>query len=162
MTTETTDNPKGVVTDLGDSLSYRRCKFSTTLPKNYRYTAGHCWLAQPAPGLWRVGFTKFAVRMLGDFVELRLDAKTGDVVQVADVLGAYEGLKARSDLYCVVAGVFQRANPALDEHGDLTRTDPYDQGWLYEARGAPDAASVDALGYIDVLNATIDKMQEDD
>jgi len=153
-----TENPQGVVTDLGDSLSYSRCKFSTTLPKAYRYTAGHYWLAPAAPGVWRVGFTRFALRMPGDFVEMQLDAKPETPVQVGDEIGWYEGLKARTDLFCVVAGVFERVNPALAD----PRDDPYGVGWLYEVRGTPDPQSVEVHGYIGVLNATIDKLQAED
>ena len=159
---EPTDNPSGEVKDLGDSLFYSRCKFSTALPKQHRYTAGHFWLTMQEPDLWRVGFTKFAVRMLGDFVELQIDAKPGDSVRVADVIGWYEGMKALTDLLCVLDGVFERGNPALAEDGELTRTDPHDKGWLYEVRGTPDAGSVDVNGYIAALDATIDRMQEDD
>lgn len=159
MTTEPTNNPQGIVTDLGNALSYNRCKFSTTLPKGCRYTAGHFWLAPSAePGLWRVGFTRFALRILGDFVEMSLDTKPGAPVQIGDEIGWYEGLKARTDLFCVVAGVFERANPDLAD----PRTDPYGDGWLYEVRGTPDPQSVDVTGYIAVLNATIDKLQEED
>jgi glycine cleavage system H protein len=143
---------------LGDSLSYSRCKFSTTLPKAYRYTAGHYWLAPAATGVWRVGFTRFAVRMLGDFVEMQLDAKPGTPVRIGEEIGWYEGLKARTDLFCVVIGVFARTNPELAD----PRNDPYGTGWLYEVRGEPDPKSVDATGYIKVLNATIDKLQEED
>lgn len=151
------ENLPRLVTDLGDSISYRRCKFSTTLPKAYRYTAGHYWLAESAPGVWRVGLTRFALRMLGDFVEMQLDVKPGSTVRVGDEIGWYEGLKARTDLFSVVAGVFERANPDLSD----PRDDPYGAGWLYEARGTPDPQSVDALGYIAVLDATIDKLQEE-
>jgi glycine cleavage system H protein len=153
-----TENPQGVVTDLGDSLSYSRCKFSTTLPKAYRYTAGHYWLAESAPGVWRVGFTRFALRMLGDFVEMQLDAKPETPVQVGDEIGWYEGLKARTDLFCVAAGMFERSNPDLSD----PRDDPYGVGWLYEVRGTPDPQSVEVHGYIAVLNATIDKLQAED
>ncbi len=36
--------------------------------------------------------------------------------------------------------------------------DPYYAGWLYTARGTPEANSLDVDGYIAVLDATIDKM----
>jgi len=153
------DNPHGIVTDLGDALSYRRCKFSTTLPKRYLYTAGHYWLAlTSAPDLWRVGFTRFALRMLGEFVELQLDVKPGAPVQVGEPIGWYEGLKARTDLFGVVAGIFERANSDLSD----PRRDPYGAGWLYEARGVPDPQSMDVHAYIAVLDATMDKLQKAD
>ena len=155
------ENPKGVVKDLGSGLSYARCKFSTTLPKGYRYTAGHFWLNPTADGVWRVGFTKFAVRMLGDFVELHLRVHPGATIAVADDLGTFEGLKAVTTLFGVAAGEFVRANPALDDNADLLRDDPYRQGWLYEVRGAPDPDSVEVAGYIDILDMVIDQIQKD-
>lgn len=156
------ENPKGVVRDLGSGLSYARCKFTTTLPKTYRYTAGHFWLArQTEPDLWRVGFTKFAARMLGDFVELNFKVTPGTALTVGDELGTFEGLKAVSTLFAVAEGQFVRANPALEDTGNLTHDDPYRQGWLYEVRGTPDPTSFEVAGYIDHLDAVITKMQED-
>jgi len=151
---------KGIVADQGAVVAYRRCRFMTELPKNYRYTTSHFWLAQmEAPDLWRIGFTKFAVRMLGDFVEVQTNIQPGEPVQVGQELGCYEGLKAVTGLYCVMAGVFQRVNPALEQAGELAQADPYAAGWLYEVRGAPDPAHMrDVFGYISVLDGIIDKL----
>lgn len=150
---------KGIVHDQGEAVLYRRCRFTTELPKRYRYTASHFWLAQmEEPDLWRIGFTKFAVRMLGDFVELQTDLQPNEPVQVGQEIGSYEGLKAVTGLYCVMDGIFQRANPALGQDGELAQADPYAAGWLYEVRGAPDPEHVDVFGYISVLDAIIDKL----
>ncbi len=150
-----------VVKRLGEFVSYSRCKFTTKLPISHRYTAAHFWLAKHEnPDLWRVGFTKFAVRMLGDLVEFEFKVKEGDPVRVGQVIGKFEGFKAITDLYCVADGSFVRANPDLEKHGSRIRTDPYFKGWLYEVRGTPEPSSVTVDGYLDVLNATIDKMQQ--
>src|SRR5436305_11529045 len=55
-------------------ILYRRNRFQSRLPKAYRYTAAHFWLAELSPGLWRVGFTRFATRMLGEIVEHGFEA----------------------------------------------------------------------------------------
>jgi glycine cleavage system H protein len=150
---------KGVVADLGAAVAYRRCRFMTELPKTYRYTASHLWLVPMGePKLWRVGFTKFAVRMLGDFVELQTHLRTGERLQLGQEMGSYEGLKAVTTLYSVMEGVFLRANPALERDGELAEADPYVAGWLYEARGTPDPAQLDVFGYIGALDAIIDKL----
>jgi len=149
-----------VVTDAGDAIGFRRCGLALVLPKSFRYTAGHYWLAQVAePDTWRIGFTAFAVRMLGDFVEFRLEPQPGDKIQLGQTIGNYEGLKAVTELFSVVEGVFLRGNPALAADGDLTRSDPHGAGWLYEARGEPDAASLDVHGYLARLNATLDRLR---
>jgi glycine cleavage system H lipoate-binding protein len=51
-------------------------------------------------------------------------------------------------------------NPELERDVTLVDSDPYGRGWLYEAQGEPDPASVDAHGYVAMLDATIDKMLE--
>jgi glycine cleavage system H protein len=111
------------------------------------------------PGLWRVGLTKFAARMLGDVVDIGFDATPGLQVQLGDPVGWLEGFKARSDLYTVVSGIFVRANPDLEQDIDVVDRDRYGRGWLYEVRGAPDPAACDAAGYAAILDATIDRMR---
>jgi glycine cleavage system H protein len=149
-----------IVTDAGDAIAFRRCGLALTLPKSYRYTAAHYWLAHQAePATWRIGFTAFAVRMLGDFVEFHLDPQPGETIQLGQTMGNYEGLKAVTELYSAVDGSFLRANPALAREGDLTRSDPHGVGWLYEARGAPDPASLDVHGYLALLNVTLDRLR---
>ncbi len=149
-----------IVTDAGDAIAFRRCGLALTLPKSFCYTAGHYWLAKVAePDTWRIGFTAFAVRMLGDFVEFHLDPQPGAPIQLGQTIGNYEGLKAVTELFSVVEGVFVRGNPALAGDGDLTRSDPHGAGWLMEARGAPDPASLDVHGYLALLNATLDRLR---
>ncbi len=153
---------RGIIEDGQHDIGYSRCKFSTRLPKTHLYTAAHFWIApQPESGLFRVGFTKFAARMLGELVEMGFDVKPGDPLQTGSEIGWFEGLKAVTNIFCVVDGSFVRANPELEGNEKWTRTDSYNKGWLYEARGTPDPGAVDARGYIAILNATIDKMQED-
>jgi glycine cleavage system H protein len=142
-------------------VSYKRSRFSTRLPTDRLYTPAHYWLMAIAGDVWRVGFTKFATRMLGDFVEQGFEAKPGDRVEVGQTIGWVEGFKAITDVYCVVAGEFIGANPALSADITLTDTDPYGQGWLYSVRGLPDPNSVDVQGYTEMLDLTIDKMQEE-
>lgn len=142
-------------------IRYRRSRFSTRLPTDRLYSPSHCWLAEEGPGLWRVGFTQFAIRMLGDFVEIGFEAGPADPVSVGQVIGHVEGFKAVTSLFCVIDGEFVGTNPALEQDIVLADTDPYDQGWLYRARGVPDQKSLDVHGYIATLDATIDRMMED-
>lgn len=153
-------NPSLMPYDPAEVIPYKRSRFQTRLPKARLYTPSHCWLSEIEPGLWRVGFTRFATRMLGEVVEQGFELKSGDAVAVGQTIGWVEGFKALSDLYCVVDGIFVGGNPALDAEPALVDKDPYHQGWLYEARGAPDVNAVRPEGYILVLDAVIEKMQE--
>lgn len=145
---------------LTDVIAYKRSRFSTRLPTDRLYTPSHFWCAEEPEGVWRVGFTKFATRMLGDLVEFGFEPKAGDAVEVGQTIGWVEGFKALTDLYCVVTGEFVGVNPELSQDITLTDTDPYGHGWLYRVKGKPDPNSVDVQGYTEMLDLTIDKMQE--
>lgn len=142
------------------ALPYRRSRFSTRLPVGRLYTASHYWLDAHERGAWRVGFTKFATRMLGDLVEYRFEVGPGDAVAVGQHIGWVEGFKALSEVYSVVEGGFVGPNPDLERDVTLVDSDPYGRGWLYEAHGRAEPAAVDAQGYAAILDATIDKMLE--
>jgi glycine cleavage system H protein len=142
------------------TLPYRRSRFSTRLPIGRLYTAAHYWLDGDAGSRWRVGFTKFATRMLGDLVEYRFEVEPGGAIRLGQKIGWVEGFKAVSELYSVVDGAFLRSNPDLERDVTLVDGDPYTRGWLYEARGEPEPGGVDAPGYTAILDATIDKMLE--
>lgn len=147
---------------MGDEavISYKRSRFSTRLPVDRLYTPAHFWVKEEETGVWKVGFTKFATRMLGDFVELGFQLQPGGRMEVGQTIGWVEGFKALTDLYSVFAGEFLGGNSSLDKDITLADHDPYGAGWLYRVRGMPEPNSVDVRGYIELLNLTIDKMQE--
>lgn len=139
-------------------VRYKRSRFSSWLPAGRRYTRGHYWLKEEDPGVWRVGFTKFAIRMLGDLVEYGFEVQPGDPVAVGQVIGSVEGFKAITEVYCVGDGEFAGTNPELEQDITLIDTDPYHRGWLYRFHGTPDPGSEDVHGYVAILDATIQKM----
>jgi glycine cleavage system H protein len=146
------------------TVLYKRATFVTHLPKSHLYTRSHSWLAhdeEPGKtGCWRVGFTKFALRMLGELVDVQIERAPGAAVQPGDILGVIEGFKAVSDLYCAGRGTLVGGNPALAHDLESLTRDPYGTGWLYEFDGEPDAGAMDVDGYRGVLDATIDRMLE--
>lgn len=144
---------------MSDTLFYKRATFVAHLPVGHRYTASHAWLApaEGAEGVWRVGLTKFAQRMLGELVEVRYEVEPGAEVGLGDVVGNIEGFKAVSDLFCVVEGRFGGGNPALRE-GLEPLTRGIHHTWVYEVKGQPDPRALDVAGYAGVLDDTIDRM----
>lgn len=143
----------------GDAfLLFERARFKTRLPRGRFYTAGHMWLREEEAELWQVGLTRFALRMLGEPVELDFEAEQGAVVEKGAVLGWLEGFKAVTDLYCPMDGHFAGGNPELDAGLDAVHRSPYGRGWLFALRGEPGQDCVDAEGYASFLEATIDKM----
>jgi glycine cleavage system H protein len=143
-----------------EMLQYQRARFVTALPVDYLYAASHAWAARQGEGLWRVGLTRFATRMLGEMVDHGFAVEPEQAVERGQVIGWVEGFKAISDLFCVVAGEFAGANPALKERVHLVSRDPYRTGWLYEVKGESAADWMDVHAYAAFLDQTIDRILE--
>lgn len=143
-------------------VRFKHARFSARLPDSFRYSRSHYWMApvEGDEGLWRVGFTKFATRMLGELVDCDWKPQVGDPVEPGQTIGWVEGFKAASDVYCVMRGAFEGGNPALKQDACIVRTDPYEIGWLYAVRGEPEPDSLDVHGYIEHLTAIIQRMAE--
>lgn len=141
-----------------DTVFYRRSRFATRLPIDRRYTPAHYWLLDEGAGVWRVGLTGFATRMLGDLVEFDLSVKPGTRIDVGQAIGALEGFKAIAELYSVATGELLGGNADLAADITLVEGDPYRRGWLYRVRGRPPADHLDVHGYVAVLDATVDAM----
>jgi len=139
---------------------YKRATFVTHLPTDCLYSPSHFWLQEIEPGRWRVGFTKFATRMLGEIVEVQWEKAENAAVASGEIIGSIEGFKAISDIYCVVDGKFATGNVALRQDIELVSREPYGGGWLYEITGKPDEKCIDVTGYRNLLDATIDRILE--
>ena len=144
---------------MAETFLYKRATFVTRLPKNYLFSPSHYWLCPEDSG-WRVGFTRFATRMLGDLVDHQFEKVAGDAIQSGEILGSVEGFKAISDLYAPLSGTFIEGNPLLLDDPEKITKDPYGDGWLFRAAGIPDERCGSWETYRDLLDATIDKMLE--
>jgi glycine cleavage system H protein len=157
-----TDGNQNPGASKADGIRYKRSRFTTRLPADRRYTGAHMWLSNGGGDEWYVGYTKFAVRMLGEVVESGFEIKPDAHMSVGQIVGWLEGFKASTDLYSAMDGQFISANPLLGSHADRVHADPYGDGWLYRARGTPDPSSMDVHSYIQVLDLAIDKIRGDD
>ncbi len=144
-------------------VRFKHARFSARLPVEFRYSLSHYWMAEEEknPDTWRVGFTKFATRMLGELVEARFEVEKGGSVSSGQQIGYVEGFKAASDLFCVMDGSFVEGNPILEVDACIVKSSPYVDGWLYSVEGNPEESSVDVHGYVEHLERLINKMQEE-
>jgi glycine cleavage system H protein len=142
----------------GQSVYYRRSRFTTHLPIDRRYSPAHYWLLEESAGVWRVGLTKFATRMLGDVVEFEFSAAPGTDIEVGQEIGSIEGLKAVTSVFSAGSGRFIGEGAPLRQDVTRIESDPYGDGWLYRLHGEPAPDTVDVHGYVAILDATIDKM----
>jgi glycine cleavage system H protein len=141
------------------TVFYKRATFVTHLPVEHLYTPSHNWLSRAGEGEWRVGYTKFALRMLGELVDVKFNIAGGATVEVGDIVGSIEGFKAISDVYSVAKGRFVTGNTGLSDLECVTDK-PYDEGWLYQVAGEPDGRAMDVDGYRALLDVTIDRILE--
>jgi glycine cleavage system H protein len=139
---------------------YKRSNFVTHLPVECLYSPSHFWIAKVGERRWRVGFTKFATRMLGDIVEVRFEKSVGSALASGEIVGSIEGFKAISDLYSCAEGSFAGANPELTRNVEIVSEKPYEAGWLYEIDGQPDARCMPLDAYKSLLDTTIDRILE--
>jgi glycine cleavage system H protein len=140
------------------TVYYRQSRFTTHLPIDRRYSAAHYWLLEESAGVWRVGLTKFATRMLGDIVEFEFSVAPGTDISVGEEIGSIEGLKAVTSVFSAAVGRFLGEGPLLRHDVTLAESDPYGKGWLYRLQGDPAPDTVDVHGYVAILDLTIDKM----
>lgn len=103
------------------------------IPADLRYSKDHLW-ARPGAGagLVRVGVTDFAQQSLGDVIDVTLP-RPGDTVKTGEACGDIESVKSVSDLIAPVTGTVRTRNDELTGTPELVNTDPYGQGWLFEA-----------------------------
>jgi glycine cleavage system H protein len=142
------------------TLRYKRSHFVADLPEGFLYTPSHYWLSEQKTGLWRVGFTKFATRMLGELVDFAFEVEPGVTVETGQMIGWCEGFKAMTDLFCAGRGVFRGGNPELKAKLTLANKNPFGAGWLYEFEGEPDERRLEVVAYRDFLDKTIDRLLE--
>jgi len=115
-------------------------KHRAHLPGNLLYAAtNHLWAARAdgsgidmGPGVWRFGFTSYAIALMKDVYFLDWSFAPGLNVRHLEEIGHIETSKAESDLYCPASGILLRINETLLEDPSAINTDGYGTGWLYE------------------------------
>jgi len=140
------------------TLAYRRARFATQLPVEYFYTPRHYWIARHDERTWRIGLTKFGSRLLGEMVDYGFEVPEGATITPGQVIGWVEGFKAISEIISISTGSFAEANVSLEQNLTLINQDPYGEGWIYAAQGAPDRTCVDAQAYARILDEAIDTL----
>lgn len=111
------------------------------IPADLRYSRGHLWARLDAgTGLVRTGVTDFAQQSLGDEVDVTLP-RPGEIVRAGETCGDLESVKSVSDLIVPITGTVRTNNDALTRTPELVNTDPYGQGWMFEAELDPSTVS---------------------
>lgn len=105
------------------------------VPAQLRYSHTHEWVAQIAPGHFRIGITDHAQELLGDVVFVELPMLEQEV-QADAACGVIESVKAASDLYTPLTGKILASNTELVDNPQWLNEDPYEKGWIFEIQAA--------------------------
>ena len=123
-------------------------------PDDRSYLDSHEW-ARLDGDIVTVGITDFAVEQLGELVYLDLP-DVGRRLEVGEVLGEVESVKAVSDINCPVAGEVVATNSDLPDNLEPLQDDPLQAGWLIKLKvDGADALDrlMDATAYEAVVTA---------
>lgn len=93
------------------------------------YTKEHEWAEKLDDGSAAVGITDYAQSQLHDIVYVELPEEESEV-EVGEVIGAVESVKAVSDMYAPIGGVIKEVNEDLLDAPEKINDDPYGEGWI--------------------------------
>jgi glycine cleavage system H protein len=124
---------------MSEHLTFMMGQFEARFPTDRRYAKkNHTWAQQQAAGVWRFGFSAYAVRLLQDVYFLDWSVEAGTAVLEGQEIGFIESKKAESDLYAPMTGTLARFNPELLADPSTINVDNYGAGWLFDMEGASD------------------------
>lgn len=139
--------PGGALANDPNARFFMMGEFKAVFPSGLRYTTNHMWAApadrsasgeeteqdRSAPhGLWRIGLTAYAVRLLQDVYFLDWVLEPPAVIVRRQQLGSIESKKAESDLYAPTAGRLTAFNEEALSDPSVINVDIYGDGWLFE------------------------------
>jgi len=104
------------------------------VPVDRHYARNHMWAMRCETG-YRLGFTAYAVRLLGEIRCLRWSAVQDAAVKEGQAVGYVEASKATSDVYSPVSGSVAGINSRVLTEPTVINASPYDEGWLLNVSG---------------------------
>jgi glycine cleavage system H protein len=114
-------------------------QFEARFPTDRFYAKkNHTWAQRLEEGVWRFGFSAYAVRLLQDVYFLDWHVEEGTDVSEGQEIGFIESKKAESDLFAPAAGRVVRFNRALLGDPSTINVDNYGAGWLFDLETAGD------------------------
>lgn len=146
---------------MADQLTFMMGEFEAEFVTDRKYCKNHMWAQAADEGLFRFGFTAYAVRLLQDvyFLDWAVDAPV--VLSDGQEIGSIESKKAESSLYAPIAGRLGQFNEALMEDPSAINTDKYGDGWLFEmAAGDSPIELLTPEEYLELLVGVWDKTQK--
>ncbi|MCX7666311.1 MAG: glycine cleavage system protein H [Gemmataceae bacterium] len=117
-----------------EPLIFMMGKYPAKIPLDYLYCRNHMWCQERGQGIFRFGFSAYAVRLMQDVYFLDWNINEGDSIRYKQQIGNIESSKATSDLFAPCAGQMVSINQELLNDPSKINSDTYQAGWLFEMR----------------------------
>jgi glycine cleavage system H protein len=127
-------------------------KSPAILPVDRQYARNHMWVLGDQ-GTLQVGFSAYAVRLLGDMHHIKWSIEEGNEIEAGQQIGYVEASKATSDLYSPVSACVVRLNESVVSSPSLINSNLYDSAWLLEVSGTANGLLAPEA-YVQHLEAT--------
>lgn len=144
---------------MSDDLTFHMGKYPALLPADRRYARNHMWAVETAPGLFRFGFSTYAIRLMQDVYFLEWSIDPGDPVRRSQEIGHIETSKAESDLFAPLAGSLAAFNQALLNDPSAINVDGHGAGWLFEITSDDPSPLMTVEQYFQFLSDNWEKTQ---
>jgi glycine cleavage system H protein len=144
---------------MAEGMTFHMGKFPAALPGELRYARNHMWAREQGPGVWRFGFTSYAIRLMQDVYFLDWSIDVGDAVKLSQEIGHIETSKAESDLFSPLTGVLERFNEELLKDPSAINVEGYGAGWLFEIASEDGSPLMDVGQYHQFLADNWEKTQ---
>jgi glycine cleavage system H lipoate-binding protein len=107
------------------------------VPERLRYHPGHTWALSESPNLVRVGMDDFASKLAGKIHSITLPQR-GQWLRQGQKLCTLHRDGIAVDMVSPIEGSVSDINDTIAANPELTRKDPYGEGWLITVQ-SPDA-----------------------
>lgn len=107
------------------------------VPDNVRYHPGHTWALAESPELVRIGIDDLAAKVAGSVVKIDIPERGQWIRQGQKIIALHRDGR-EIDLVSPIEGTIVGVNEKALEDPELTRKDPYGDGWLLTVN-SPDA-----------------------
>lgn len=142
---------------MSEPLVFMMGQFPAEIPVDRLYARNHMWAALQ-DGVYRCGFTAYAVRLLQDVYFLDWCVAAPVRLSLRQEIGQIESKKAESALYSPLDGTLTRFNETLLKDPSAINVDKYGAGWLFEIDGDP-GPLLTAEAYVEHLASVWDVTQ---
>lgn len=138
---------------MSQPLVFMMGEFAAEFPADRHYAKNHMWGRSVRSGVYRFGFSAYAVRLLQDVYFLDLTVEPGMTVKHRHEMGSIESKKAESSLYSPLEGTVIAINHDLIADPSAINVDKYGDGWLMEIETADDAILLSPEAYLQHLES---------